>query len=239
MCEDGREDFVEVPDFRELTFFELPSDKKPERPNRLIKLPLELQMSNTEVIRSVVGLVISLCAFAVIGYFSYEPLVKGVALSCRPRGGELVSGGACHHHLYLGLFVFGGLSLSSYSRYRQAAAVYRRATRVEGPHLRLTRNSFWCAELVEPLRFEDVIEAKVIDTGQLTRMPRLAVDFTLKRPPALVDGRIRTVNTWRGEFPIFEFSARPYQKDGLVYIVGFLVERYKKEHPEPSLIKLS
>ncbi|HTO80182.1 MAG TPA: hypothetical protein VMJ31_10465 [Methylocystis sp.] len=120
------------------------------------------------------------------------------------------------------------------------ATQYRRLALLPGPHLRVTRDTFWCQELAEPIRFADVIEANFDRSpSPWARSSTEEVKFTLRLPPALAYGKAEKVMTWRGEFPSFRFSALAYSdNEGLAQAIGFLAERYKKDHPDPSLISL-
>jgi len=234
MREDQQKELVEVPSLRKQRFLGAVVGASIDR--TLPKRTIELRMSEFEAIRD---LKISIfCGFLLMMflYVAHAQMLVGPTPRCTSRGEYWVTEYPCPAYLYalgyLGLYglpaALGVATLSSFQSYRRASGVFRRASKIDGPHVRVTRDDFWCERLLEPVRFEDVIEAQVID-GPVGRGPRIErVDLLLRRPPALAYGALETLSTAGGTLYWFRFSGMPYKNnDGLVHTIGFLADRRK------------
>jgi hypothetical protein len=243
MCGGYGEDYIDVPVLgaQNYIYALAPFGRKPEVKTIRISIPIERTRLYLKVIMITFLIFTSgLIMFVFLAPILYSHITSVVGSVCTTRGGKFISGYVCAMPWCWGLLLTGAVILVSGLSCFGYALEYRRVGRSPGPHLRVTQDSFWCQQLTEPIRFADVLDANFDRSpSPLARSSTQAVTFTLRRPPALAYGKGEKVMTWRGEFPCFRFSTLAYSdNEGLAQAIGFLVERYKKDHPDPSHISL-
>jgi hypothetical protein len=189
---------------------------------RRIELPIETRMRWTALTGIGVFLFIAVVVFAVSSLSTYRDIVTDAWSTCTTRHGEAQHGSVCHRqHLFLPVdsFVISAiLSILIWQAHRRIS----HAVRQSGPHLRVDRETFWCEQLVEPIRFDDVFSVVNDRRGRLT--------LTLNSPPRLAYGKQKSQNTWRGMKPVFVFSRLGYPNGReLIDTIAFLAEQGCKQ----------
>ena len=129
------------------------------------------------------------------------------------------------------LVVCGVLIVLAYKN-RSVALSY--AAKISGPHLIVDREKFWYFQLLEPIKYADVISvSKTLDQMGNT----FSLTFECKTRPRLAFQNLPNRGT--GLEPKYRFNASLFpNNDGLLDTVAFLVIKYQKEQ-NPDIVARS
>jgi hypothetical protein len=188
---------------------------------RRVELPIERRMSLEALYQPGLILFFFLIAFIVASAITYRDFTTDAWSTCQNRQ-EFLHGPVCHRR-YLGM-----VGLSFFCTALVGGAIwkaYRQISRVmmqSGPHVRVDCAGFWCEQLVEPIRFADVIEVRSIRF----RRRVTGLRFVLNGPPHLAYGKQESEEVWGGKRSTFLFRIFGYlQTEELVEAIVFLANR--------------
>jgi hypothetical protein len=198
------------------TFVETPGPKG-SVPMRRVKLPIERRMSLEALYPPGLVLLFFLVAFIVGSVITYRDFTTDAWSTCQNRQ-EVLHGPVCHRR-YLGMLglLFFGVVLVGRAIWRPISRVMMQS----GPHVRIDCTGFWCEQLVEPIRFSDVIEIRNLRFRGRT----WALEFVLNGTPHLAYGKPGSEDTWGGKRSTFLFRTGGYlQTEELVQVIMVLAK---------------
>jgi hypothetical protein len=194
---------------------------------RWVDLPIERRTS-LDTLRPLAFIhFASLLAFVAGGVITYDHMSTDAWSSCTTRReGELLHGPICHRRYY-GFLILSSLSAAfSGLAFWKAHRRISRAMMRSGPHVRVDSETFWCEQLIEPIRFADVVEITKNGRG----FTPTSLTFALSSMPKLAYGKQKSTNTWRGNKPAFTFYGLHYLEGGALLdtIAALAVQRPKQ-----------
>jgi hypothetical protein len=170
-------------------------------------------------------------AVIVLSNITYQDVLSDAWSSCSTKkAGEILYGSICHSRYFFGLGLFILFDGSLFYYLYQACKYKSEISLILGPHIRITRDSFWCSKFSDTLKFSDVIDVEFnyvnVRYGEVSNLK-----LFLRTPLKLVNGAEYTLMNWSRLMPGICVTSEFYDSDihSVLHATYCLIRRYRRE----------